>query len=89
MSVDPFEKLAALTREQLVERYDTAAQHVGTGYGITYLRDEIFRRDSEEQTRRIVDMTGTMRNLTWAIFILTVINVLLVLTAYALPRAAS
>jgi hypothetical protein len=60
--------------EQLVELYDQRAQHADVG--IAFVRDEIVCREAEKQTAAITQMTKTMRDLTWVITGLTVINVI-------------
>lgn len=68
-----YAKLRALTLEQLVELYDSRAQHADVG--IAFVREEISRRETERQTAAITQMTKTMRDLTWIITALTAVNV--------------
>ena len=70
---EDIEKLQSLTRKELVESYNKVAQ--STQVGLDFWREEIWRRDVEEQTQRMLVLTRQMRNMTIAITVLTVINV--------------
>ena len=43
--------------------------------GISFYREEIARRESAERQEDMLDMTQTMKNLTWAVLFLTLVNV--------------
>lgn len=77
---DSFADLQALSRDELLRRYDSIAQ--STTLGLSFYRDEIARRESREATATMLALTKPMRNLTWVILVLTIANVLLV--AFAL-----
>ena len=68
-----FAEWRQLSREDLIREYDRRAPRV-EDVGIAYIRDEILRRDVEEQTDRMVQMTREVRTLTRWITVLTVIN---------------
>ena len=74
-------QLASLSDQDLVDRYDAAAQHtvVGTGF---YL-DELNRRAQARQSAAILDLTRQVRNLTVIITLLTIINAALVAVTIA------
>lgn len=69
-----YETLRSLSKEELIRIYDG---HTSNTYcGLDFYREEIARRDAEEQTAMVVTMTRQMRSLTIVITILTVINVI-------------
>jgi signal transduction histidine kinase len=74
-------QLASLSDQDLVDRYDAAAQTtvVGTGF---YL-DELNRRAQARQSAAILDLTRQVRNLTVIITLLTIINIALVAVTVA------
>jgi len=65
--------LDKLTDDEVVAMYNALAANTGVGSGF-YL-DEIARRSLAKESGRMSDMTRTMKNLTWWIFLLTVVNV--------------
>ena len=65
-----------MSLEDLKQAYDAAADNTVIGLG--FLRDEIVRREQEAQTQKIIAFTRQMRNMTIAIMVLTVLNVILV-----------
>jgi len=71
-----FEELEKLSDNELREMYDKIAK--STVVGLDFIRDEIFRRDSEKIQTKMLKMTRTMRFLTVGIFLLTIINVIFV-----------
>ncbi|MBW7997982.1 MAG: hypothetical protein FVQ81_15710 [Candidatus Glassbacteria bacterium] len=71
-----YQQLKSLSREKLIEEYDQKAS--STVIGLNFLREEIARRDFEEQNRLIIAMTQEIRNLTIFVAVLTLINVILV-----------
>ena len=74
---DSYEKLRQLSTEDLIRRYDHKAE--STAVGLSFIREEIARREAEKQTRHMLELTRQMRALTIVITILTVINVVAVL----------
>lgn len=74
---ETYAQLQAMSREQLIDRYDTIAyrnqpQH---SHPPEIYLEELARRDAAEHTEAIRQLTRTMACLTWAIFVLTFINV--------------
>lgn len=71
-----YSELRALSDEELISRYDKAAENsvVGTGF----YRDELFRREQERQVQQMIRFTKQLRNMTIAIVFLTVANIVLV-----------
>ena len=67
-----FAEWRQLSTDELIREYDHLAPHAQVG--IAFIRDEILRRDVEEQTERMVRMTGEVRSLTRWIAGLTVVN---------------
>jgi hypothetical protein len=76
-------QLASLSDDELVARYDGHAQH--TIVGTAFYREELTRRLLARESGRTLALTKTMARLTWAILVLTAINVLVVL--YPLVKA--
>lgn len=77
------EELLALSDEDLVNRYN--AEATNTVVGTAFYLDELSRRQSARESSRMLKATQTMRTLTWAIFVLTIANVVMV----ALPLLRS
>lgn len=71
------EELSALSDDELISRYNAAAEH--TVVGTAFYREEISRRHLARESNRMLTLTVTMKNLTWVMLLLTVANVLLVL----------
>lgn len=69
-----YSELRSLSADDLVRLYDETAKH--TEIGLAFLREEIARRDAAFETKTIVAMTKSMRDLTIAITALTAINVI-------------
>ncbi|MCG3198642.1 MAG: hypothetical protein GHCLOJNM_03146 [bacterium] len=69
-----YTQLRNLSREDLIRLYDESAEH--TQIGLDFLRSEIARRDSGEQTESIVLMTKRMLCLTYVIAFMTLVNVI-------------
>ena len=76
-SATTLSELRALSREELVQLYDQTSTNVVVG--LDFLREEIARREVDAQTAEIVKMTRHMRNLTYVITALTLLNVLALL----------
>lgn len=75
MAIIPtYAKLRSLPMEELIRLYDSAAPHAEVG--VSYLRDEIARREAEKQTAEIAGMTRQMRNMTLWITALTAVNMI-------------
>ncbi|MEK0360924.1 hypothetical protein [Pseudomonas sp. CBC3] len=74
--IPKYKELEALTDDELIDRYDAAATNtvVGTGF---YL-EEIARRQTAKESTRMLQLTQTMRTLTWVILGLTTVNAALV-----------
>ncbi|MEK7384333.1 MAG: hypothetical protein AAB262_13745 [Elusimicrobiota bacterium] len=70
------EELAKLTEEDLVRRYNVAAENTVVGTG--FYRDEIVRRGQQRQNDQMLAFTKQMRDLTIWIAILTIVNTMLV-----------
>lgn len=80
---DSYEQLQLMTKEQLISLYNRKAPSVQIG--LTNVREEIARREADEQNERMLAFTRQMRNMTIAITVLTVINVLAAVTGVYLP----
>ncbi len=70
------DELAQLTEEDLVRRYNEAAENTVVGTG--FYRDEIVRRGQQRQNDQMLAFTKQMRDLTIWIAILTIVNAILV-----------
>ncbi|MDE3809966.1 hypothetical protein I7I49_06690 [Sinorhizobium meliloti] len=80
---DSYEQLRKKSKEVLVREHDDKAQSAQLGLG--FYREEIARREAEEQSQIILNFTKQMRDMTIAItvmtglvLVLTVINIYLV-----------
>jgi len=76
MMATSYAELRKLSRADLEARYDAAAENTVVGLG--FLREEIARRELEDQNAKMLKWTQEIRNLTRVITVLTVFNVLLV-----------
>jgi len=74
-----YAQLAALSKDQLIQEYDRVAGH--TEPGLSFIREELWRRDIKEQNERLERMTKHIRLMTAAITILTIINVIALFAA--------
>jgi len=72
-------ELRALSIEQLKEEYDRLAP--STQAGLSFIREEIARRELDEYNKRIESMTHHIKVMTVIITILTAVNVVAVLLA--------
>lgn len=80
------QELRTVATDELVAEHDRHAKN--TVIGVDYFLNELARRDVKAQGDRMEVMTRTIRNLTWAIAALTVVNVAVVIVAaYAAPLA--
>ncbi|MFC7301101.1 hypothetical protein [Cognatiluteimonas weifangensis] len=69
-------QLEALSDEDLIARYDAAAANTVVGTG--FYREEIARRQMARESTRMLELTRTIRTLTWVILGLTAVNAALV-----------
>ena len=69
---DLFRELLGKSRDDLEQEYDRRAQ--STEVGLSFIREELARRDMQEHTDRIERLTGRVYRLTWAIAVLTLVN---------------
>ena len=74
--IPKYTELEALTDDELIARYDAAA--VNTVVGTGFYREEIARRQMAKESTRMLQLTQTMRTLTWVILWLTTVNAILV-----------
>lgn len=74
--IPKYTELEALTDDELIARYDAAA--VNTAVGTGFYREEIARRQMAKESTRMLQLTQTMRTLTWVILGLTTVNAILV-----------
>ena len=65
----PYKTLQTLSRDALIAEYDRLSS--STVLGLGFYRDEIFRRDFEEQNRQLLGMTAHIRWLTALVAVLT------------------
>lgn len=79
--IPKYGELRKLSDQDLIERYDSEAQH--TTVGTSFYLDEMARRAMERQTRDMLDFTKHVRDLTVFIAILTVLNAVLVAVSLA------
>lgn len=78
MTLSPrHEELAALSDRDLISRFNAAAEN--TVVGLNFYRDELVRRQLARESERMLRLTRSMRNLTWVILVLTVVNVVAVM----------
>ena len=75
-----YEELKNLSIDQLKEIYDKKANSAQGG--LSFYREEIARRESEKLNSDMHSFTKTMKNLTWLIFALTILNVIIVLLQF-------
>ncbi|MEQ8062634.1 MULTISPECIES: hypothetical protein [unclassified Xanthomonas] len=68
--------LQSLSDDDLIDRYDAAAHNTVVGTG--FYRDEIVRRQVARESARMLQLTQTMRTLTWVILAVTAVNAVLV-----------
>lgn len=75
--------LKALSDEELIRLHDDHAKH--TAFGVQYYIDELRYREQTRISQSIERLTKRIWWLTFAIFALTVINVLLIVISLWLP----
>jgi hypothetical protein len=74
-----YAELRALSMQELVELYDAYTKN--TVVGLSFIREEIARREAETQTAEIIRLTRVMKWLTVAIAVMTAISMVLVAVA--------
>jgi hypothetical protein len=72
----PFDKLRALSDDEIVEIYDKEAEHVGS-YSLNFWRNELFRREQEKATRTMGTLTKWIMIMTCVMTVATIVNVVL------------
>ena len=72
-----YAEMSKLSKEDLISLYDQEAQ--STHVGLEFIKQEIWRRDSDRLNRSMERMTNRIQRLTIIITILTVVNVAAVL----------
>ena len=71
-----YSELRALSRDDLIRQYDQMAPR--TEPGLAFVREELGRREFEEQNQRMITMTDQIRRMTRLITWLTVANTIFV-----------
>jgi hypothetical protein len=74
-----YAELRRLSDGDLVKQYDDTAQT--TQIGLDFLRQELARREAEQQQEAVFRLTKQMRDMTVVITVLTILNVALVAIA--------
>lgn len=67
-------ELRALNDDRLIEEHDRAAKN--TFVGVDYFLHELERRDRDRHDQGMLEVTRTMKRLTWMITALTAVNVI-------------
>lgn len=75
--IPSYEQLEALSDHDLIRRYNAAATN--TVVGTAFYLEELSRRSAARENARMLEMTATLRLLTWVITGLTVVNLIAVL----------
>jgi hypothetical protein len=75
--METYEELKLLSIDDLKQKYDKLSS--STCVGLNFYREEIARRESEKLNSDMVKMTSQMRNMTIAISIMTLVNVIAVI----------
>jgi len=71
-----FDQLESMSIDELKSEYDK--RYSGEIESREFILNEISQRKTDKQTQKIVDLTKTVKNLTWGILGLTVVNLLLI-----------
>jgi hypothetical protein len=71
-----YEELQGLSDQDLIERYNAAAQNTVVGTG--FYTEELSRRKTDRQNSEMLKINQSMKTMTILITILTVVNVALV-----------
>lgn len=74
--METYDDMAKLSIEELKKRYDYSAKNTSAGLG--FYREEIGRRETDKMNADMLSMTKHMRNMTIAISIMTLANVIAV-----------
>jgi hypothetical protein len=77
--IPKYRDLAQLTDDALIELYDAAAG--STVVGTAFYHEELSRRASHRQNQLMLGFTKQMRNMTVAVTVLTVFNLVLVVVS--------
>lgn len=72
--VESFQQLRRMSREDVERKYDDVAR--STGGNINFYRDELLRRELEEQSNKMSRFTRQVRDMTIAITAMTIIVVI-------------
>ena len=72
-----YSEVCRLTKDELIELYDQIAPN--TVVGLEFIKQEIWRRDSDRLSGSMEEMTSRIQWLTKVITILTVVNVVVVI----------
>ena len=75
--METYEEMKKLSIEELKKRYDQTTKSTQVGLG--FYREEIARRESEKMNSDMLEITKHMRNMTIAISIMTLVNVIAVI----------
>ena len=70
------EELQGLSDQDLIDRYNVAAENTSVGTG--FYTEELARRRADRQNNEMIKINKSMKTMTVLITILTVINVVLV-----------
>jgi len=84
--IPKYEALEALSKDEIIARYN--AEAIDTVVGTGFYRDELVRRRMAHESSRMLDLTRTIRTLTWVILALTLANVTLVAVPLLWPGQA-
>lgn len=79
-----YAEMSRLSKEDLIALYDQEAQ--STQVGLEFIKQEIWRRDTDRLNRNMERMTNRIQRLTIIITILTVVNVAAVLIEVLVER---
>ncbi len=77
------EELNKLSDQEIIDRYNAAAQNTGVGAG--FYREEYVRRQAEKQAQQMLGINKNMHRMTIAITVLTIVNVMLVAYTIVAP----
>jgi len=74
--IPKWKELENLSDEELISKYDLNAPNTVVGTG--FYQEELSRRASNRQNEEMVKISRNVKNMTIAILILTIVNVVLV-----------
>lgn len=72
---EAYDTLKSTSKDALVARYNEIAK--STALGLQFYREELARREADEQNQRMLEFTRQMRNMTIAITVMTFVVLLL------------